>query len=581
MALPNGKAPDPPRVMPYNLEAEQALLGALLINNDVWRRVSPMCDADFFFEPIHQRIYDVIGKILDGGRIASPITIKMFLPTGDLGNGMTSAMYLAQLAGAASSIVNATGYAQVVRDLALRRGVIGLADKAKEAAYDAEPDAPIGEQLDQFEADVAKLRPLAKTATDYKPGSVGSGAFMDAVAEGYQKAAMSLGLSTGLQRLDDAIGGMAGGDLIILAGRPGMGKTALAMGIAWKSAELGYRVGVNSLEMSSQQLAGRVIAERSLVPAWRVRKRAIDELDYQALEDARRWFDSLPLSIDETPGINIAQVTARARSLKKRMGLDLLVLDYLQLMSGTSRRNERYENRTQELAEITGGLKRLAKELGIPIIALSQLSRDVEKRDDKRPTLQDLRDSGSIEQDADVVGFIYRAEYYLQQKEPDQGTEAHYQWQSELARVAGVAEIGIAKQRHGPTSRVILGFDAKLTRFLNEAPVHDAVAQSVSTTRAPAKLPAEAQVLSGIIDSALHHSGVPIPADVRVEALGNVLIPWLPVFERWESESRTPGEEGKGLGRAKFDNALRALKKSGRASWVKDSAGNHYLYIIK
>jgi replicative DNA helicase len=304
---------------------------------------------------------------------------------------------------------------------------------------------------------------------------------IDMAAAAYKREGKLSGISTGLRDLDRMLGGLQPSDLVILAARPAMGKTSLATNIAFNIAEAyqgekqpdgtmktvnGGIVGFFSLEMSAEQLATRIIAEQAGVPSYKIRRGDIREDDFYKITEAARKMQTIPFYVDQTGGISIAQLTARARRLKRQRGLDFLVIDYLQLLSGSAKKGE---NRVQELTEITTGMKALAKELNVPILALSQLSRQVESRDDKRPQLSDLRESGSIEQDADVVMFIYRDEYYLKNKEPKPGTEEYFKWQTEMDQVHGKAEVIIGKQRHGPTGTVQLAFQADVTRFADLA----------------------------------------------------------------------------------------------------------------
>ena len=465
------------RQAPHNVEAEQALLGAVLVNNEAFYRVSDFLEPRHFHLAIHQQIFEVIASIVRAGKVATPVTLKTFLPADmDLG-GMTMAQYLARLAAEATSVINAEDYGRTIYDLSTRRSLISIGEEMVNVAYDAPVDMPPRQQIEDTEKKLYEIAELGRYDGGFQRFSDALFAAVDVAAKAFQRDGNLSGASTGLADLDKMMGGLQRSDLIILAGRPGMGKTALATNIAFNVAKAwraengpdgmpqtvdGGIVGFFSLEMSAEQLAGRIIAEQSGIPSYKIRRGDITESDFSRLSDAARMIQQVPLYIDETGGISIAQLTARARRLKRQRGLDLLVVDYVQLLSGSTKRGD---NRVQEITEITTGLKALAKELNVPIIALSQLSRQVESRDDKRPQLSDLRESGSIEQDADVVLFVFREEYYVKNKQPKEGTEEHIKWQADMDSVHGRAEVIIGKQRHGPTGTVTLQFEAEVTRF--------------------------------------------------------------------------------------------------------------------
>lgn len=478
MRLPVPEAPI--RTAPHNIEAEQALLGALLVNNDAYYRVSDFLEAEHFSEDIHRRIYEISQQLIRAGKLATPITLKTFLGDHDLG-GMTVSQYIARLAVEATTVINAEAYGRTIYDLAMRRRLITIGEDMVNVAYDAPVEASPRAQIEDAERRLYELAEAGRYEGGFQSFAEALRQAVDMAAEAYKRDRKLSGIATGLSDLDRMMGGLQSSDLIILAGRPGMGKTALATNIAYNIARAysserqqdgsikrldGGIVGFFSLEMSSEQLATRVIAEQSGVASYKIRRGEIREDEFGRVADAAREMERIPLYIDQTGGISIAQLTARARRLKRQKGLDVLVVDYLQLLSGAAKKGE---NRVQELTEITTGLKALAKELAVPIIALSQLSRQVEQRDDKRPQLSDLRESGSIEQDADVVIFVYREEYYLKNKEPKMGTEDYFKWQTEMEQVHGRAEVIIGKQRHGPTGTVALHFEAEITRFSNLA----------------------------------------------------------------------------------------------------------------
>ena len=389
--------------------------------------------------------------------------------------------YLARLAAEATTIINAVDYGRTIHDLAVRRELIRIGEDVVNVAYDAPVDSTPREQIEEAERRLYQIAEGGRYDGGFQRFSDALKIAVDMAAKAYERDGHLSGVATGLTDLDHKLGGLQASDLIILAGRPGMGKTALATNIGFNIAKT-YRgetradgtletvnggiVGFFSLEMSAEQLATRIIAEQSGVASYKIRRGDITETDFQNVAEAVREMQSIPFFIDQTGGISIAQLTARARRLKRQRGLDLLIIDYIQLLSGSRTRSD---NRVQELTEITTGLKALAKELNVPILALSQLSRQVEQRDDKRPQLSDLRESGSIEQDADVVMFVFREEYYLENRKPREGTEEFPEWQRKMDEMHGKAEVIIGKQRHGPTGTVELQFEASLTRFGNLA----------------------------------------------------------------------------------------------------------------
>jgi len=469
------------RLAPHNIEAEQALLGAILVNNDAFDRVSDFLRPEHFSEDVHRRIFDVAGQLIRAGKLASPITLKTFLGDHDLG-GLTVPQYLARLAAEATTVINAENYGRTIHDLAVRRDLILIGEDIVNAAYDSPVDATPRGQIEEAERKLYAVAETGRYEGGFQRFSDALTIAVDMAAKAFQRDGQLSGIATGLTDLDRYMGGLQASDLIIVAGRPGMGKTALATNIAFniaKAYEFSVRpdgthettnggiVGFFSLEMSSEQLATRVIAEQSGVASYKIRRGDISEGEFHRIADAARLMQSIPFYIDQTGGLSIAQLTARARRLKRQRGLDVLVIDYLQLLGGS--KSSKSDGRVQEVTEITTGLKALAKEMNVPVIALSQLSRQVESRDDKRPQLSDLRESGSIEQDADVVMFVFREEYYLNNKQPREGTEEFVAWQAAQERAHGRAEVIIGKQRHGPTGTVELAFEAEMTRFSNLA----------------------------------------------------------------------------------------------------------------
>ncbi|MFU8880926.1 MAG: replicative DNA helicase [Rhodobacterales bacterium] len=465
--------------MPHSIEAEQQLLGAILTNNDVYDRVASIIGAQHFYDPVHARIYEVAAARIAKNNLASPVTLKAFFE-GDPGlEELGGPSYLARLAGAAISAYAVRDYAQMIYDLAIRRELMGLgrdiAAKAAKVDIASEPR----EQIVEAEQALYKLSEQGKTDSGFQ-------SFLRAVTDAvnvanaaYQREGGLAGVSTGLVDLDKKLGGLHKSDLLILAGRPSMGKTSLATNIAFNVAKAYKRgilpdghegtveggvVGFYSLEMSAEQLAARILSEAAEVPSEQIRRGDMTEVEFRRFVEAAKSLEACPLFIDDTPALPISQLAARARRLKRTHGLDVLIVDYLQLVRGAGKS----ENRVNEISEITMGLKAIAKELNIPVIALSQLSRQVENREDKRPQLSDLRESGSIEQDADVVMFVFREEYYKEREKPgDHELDKMATWQAEMERLHGKAEVVIGKQRHGPIGTVELSFEGRFTRFGN------------------------------------------------------------------------------------------------------------------
>jgi replicative DNA helicase len=472
------------RVPPHNIEAEQALLGAILVNNDAFDRVSDFLKPQDFAEELHRRIFDVASQLIRAGKLATPITLKTFLGEHDLG-GVTIAQYLARLAAEATTVINAADYGRTVHDLAVRRELIVIGEEIVNTAYDAPINAAPRDHIEEAERKLYAVAEQGRYDGGFQRFSDTLAIAVDMAAKAWERDGRLSGLATSFYELDNKLGGLQASDLIIIAGRPGMGKTAFATNIGFNVAK-GYRfeaqpdgshrttnggiVGFFSLEMSAEQLATRIIAEQAAVPSHKIRRGDITETEFHRVAQAAREMQAVPFYIDQTGGISIAQLAARARRLKRQRGLDLLIVDYLQLLSGSKTRSD---SRVQELTEITTSLKALAKELNVPILALSQLSRQVESRDDKRPQLSDLRESGSIEQDADVVMFVYREEYYLKNRQPREGTEEFLTWQGQMEEAFGKAEVIIGKQRHGPTGTIELAFEAEMTRFANLAHEED------------------------------------------------------------------------------------------------------------
>lgn len=457
------------RPIPMNEDAEQALLGALLHNNEALERVSEFLKADHFSNPVNGHIYDAICKLCDQGHVADPITLKDFFEKDDLVKDHGGVDYLIHLADSMISIINTEHYGRLITDLYTRRQLIDVGENIVNDAHDTTVEASAESQIEGAEK---KLFDLAMSGGNKsKFDSLGDAlkVSLTAAEAAYKRDSHVVGITTGLRDLDAWLGGLHPSDLIILAGRPSMGKTGLGTNIAFNAANAstkeeagGGSVAFFSLEMSSDQLATRILSQETQISSDKIRRGELSQSDFPKLIESSRRISELPLYIDDTPALTVSALRTRARRLKRQKGLDLIVIDYLQLMQGKGT-----DGRVQEISEISRGLKALAKELNIPVIALSQLSRAVEQRDDKRPMLSDLRESGSIEQDADVVAFIYREEYYLSRQEPEGGTEKFAAWQERMEKVQNQADVIIAKQRHGPIGTIKTYFEGRFTKFGN------------------------------------------------------------------------------------------------------------------
>ena len=470
-----------PQHAPANIEAEQALLGALLFDNAAYERLSDLLHARHFYEPFHQRLFAALEEHIRKGQLAEPIVLMERFRQDPAFEELGGLRYLADLVDRAPPAAHAADYGRLVYDLALRRELIRIGgDIAATAQGDAEHSAR--EQIETAEQSLYTLAESGQSSSGFVTFADALHGAVEMAAEAYSRDGGLSGISTGLADLDRMLGGLHPSDLVILAGRPSMGKSALAANIAFNVARTyaydilpdgsrktssGGVVAFYSLEMSAEQLAMRILAEASGVPSDRLRKGEIDASEFGRVRDAALEIQEAPLHFDDTGGLSLAKLAARARRLKRQSGLDLIVVDYLQLI--TAGEGSRTDNRVQEVSMITQGLKALAKELAVPVVALSQLSRQVENREDKRPQLSDLRESGSIEQDADMVMFVYRESYYLGRAEPREGTPEHLTWQEDMDRTRHVAEVIIGKQRHGPIGTVKLHFNEDLTKFSNLA----------------------------------------------------------------------------------------------------------------
>ncbi|MEO6198503.1 MAG: replicative DNA helicase [Sphingomicrobium sp.] len=482
LRINEGAEPPATHSLPQNVEAEAALLGALMIDNRLVEDVQLKLRPEHFFEPVHARIYEAILRVTDNNRIANPVTLKPLFEADEAMKEVGGPAYLGQLTGSGAAVIGARDFAQQIYDLALLRALIEVGRGLVEGALDTSDEVAPLAQIEKAETELYKV--AEEGGADGRAKN-----FSDATKEALEMAERALnsgghlsGITTGLDSLNGKIGGLHNSDLTIIAGRPGMGKSALGTNIAFAAAQrlirdledgidkeksAGAGVAIFSLEMSADQLATRILAEESGISSENLRMGKISQQEFRHLARAAGELQNLPLYIDDTPGLTIAALRTRARRLKRQKGIGMIVVDYLQLLQGTGRSG--HENRVQEISEISRGLKQLAKELNVPVIGLSQLSRAVEQREDKRPQLSDLRESGSIEQDADIVLFIYREDYYLAAKQPADDHPDFPAWQEEMARAYGRAEVIVAKQRHGSTGKVRLKFDSRITKFSDSA----------------------------------------------------------------------------------------------------------------
>ncbi|HXH51881.1 MAG TPA: replicative DNA helicase [Sphingomicrobium sp.] len=473
--------------LPQNVEAEAALLGALMIDNRLVEDIQLRLRAEHFFEPLHGRIYEAILKLTDKNMVANPVTLRPLFEGDEAMKEIGGPAYLAQLTGSGAAVIGARDFAVQIYDLALLRALVSVGREMVEGALDTSEEIAPLEQIERAETELYKVAEEGGAEGKAKSFAEATKLAIDMAERALNSGGHLSGVTTGLEGLNAKIGGLHKSDLIIVAGRPGMGKSSLATNMAFAAAQrfmrdkedgiepaksAGAPVALFSLEMSADQLATRVLAEQSGISSENLRMGKISQQEFRSLARAAGELQSLPLYIDDTPGLTIAALRTRARRLKRQKGIGMVIVDYLQLLQGTGKGGSN-DNRVQEISEISRGLKQLAKELDLPVIGLSQLSRAVEQREDKRPQLSDLRESGSIEQDADIVLFIYREDYYVASREPKapkddddiKVVEAYQQWQQEMGRVYGLAEVIVAKQRHGATGKVRLKFDSRITRF--------------------------------------------------------------------------------------------------------------------
>ena len=454
--------------LPSNIEAEQALIGSILVNNDIIDEISNLLKAEKFFDPVHKKIFKVIESLNNKGMIANPITLKNYFENLNELDEVGGAEYLVKLTRFASSSKQATDYAKIVHENFVKRELLEISNVISENSLDNDLDKSSENIIEDAEKSLFDLAERGNFSQSFLQFNQAIDQTISMAKSAIKSDQGIVGVPSGLTALDEKLGGLHKSDLVIIAGRPSMGKTALATNIAYHAAKNIFEknekssVAFFSLEMSSEQLSTRILSEQSRIQSNDIRRgRASEEQLNRFIETSRNIYD-LPLYIDETPAITISTMSNRARRIKRLFGLSLIVVDYIQLMKTNAKK---YEGRVQELSEITQGLKALAKELSVPVLALSQLSRAVEQRDDKIPQLSDLRESGSIEQDADVVMFVYREQYYLEKKEPKQGSIEHAEWQSKMNDIYGLADIIIGKQRHGPTGNVQVEFEGQYTKF--------------------------------------------------------------------------------------------------------------------
>ena len=452
--------------LPNNIEAEQAVIGSILVTNEIFDEISIIVSSINFYDPMHQKIFSAIENLIYKGMLANPITLKNYFE--DEKDDLNVPEYLVKITKFSTSTRQATEYSKIIYDMFVRRELIKISEQTIDTAKINDLNINgqnIIEKSERLLFDLAEKGSFSSSLIKFDEAMKQT---IEMASAAYKNEEGIVGVPTGLRDLDDRLGGLHQSDLIIIAGRPSMGKTALATNIAFNAAQKMQDKGRKSsiaffsLEMSSEQLSTRILAEQSRIKSNDIRRGKISDEQFDKFIETSKNISELPLYIDETPAISIAAMSNRARRIKRLFGLDMLVVDYIQLMRGTFNNKD---GRVQEISEITQGLKAIAKELSVPVVALSQLSRAVEQRDQKKPQLSDLRESGSIEQDADVVMFVYREAYYLERLEPRPATVEHAEWQAKMNEVSNLAEIIIGKQRHGPTGNVMLEFEAMFTKF--------------------------------------------------------------------------------------------------------------------
>jgi len=452
--------------LPNNIEAEQSVIGSILVTNEIFDEISNIVSSPNFYDPMHQKIFSAIENLIYKGLLANPITLKNYFK--DEKDDINIPEYLVKITKFSTSIRQATEYSKIIYDMFVRRELIKISEQTIDNAKLNDLNTSGQNIIENSEKLLFNLAEKGNFNSSLIKFDDAMKQTIEMASAAYKNEEGIVGVPTGLRDLDDRLGGLHQSDLIIIAGRPSMGKTALATNIAFNAAQKlqdsgkPSSIAFFSLEMSSEQLSTRILAEQSRIKSNDIRRGRITDDQFEKFIETSKNIAELPLYIDETPAMNIAAMSNRARRIKRLKGLDLIVVDYIQLMKGSFNNKD---GRVQEISEITQGLKAIAKELSIPVVALSQLSRAVEQRDDKKPQLSDLRESGSIEQDADVVMFVYREAYYLERKEPRPATVEHAEWQAKMNEVSNLAEIIIGKQRHGPTGNVMLEFEAMFTKF--------------------------------------------------------------------------------------------------------------------
>ena len=452
--------------LPNNIEAEQSVIGSILVTNEIFDEISTIISSTNFYDPMHQKIYNAMESLIYKGMLANPITLKNYFE--DEKDDLDVPEYLVKITKFSTSVRQAIEYSKIIYDMFVRRELIKISEQTIDSAKINDLDTSgqnIIENSERLLFDLAEKGSFNSSLVKFDDAMKQT---IEMASAAYKNEGGIVGVPTGLRDLDDKLGGLHQSDLVIIAGRPSMGKTSLATNIAFNAAkhiqDNGKKSSIAffSLEMSSEQLSTRILSEQARIGSNDIRRGRISDEQFDQFLETSKNIAELPLFIDETPAISIAAMSNRARRIKRLHGLDMIVVDYIQLMRGTTYNKD---GRVQEISQITQGLKAIAKELGIPVLALSQLSRQVEQRDDHKPQLADLRESGSIEQDADVVMFVYREGYYLQRKEPREATVEHAEWQAKMNEVAHLAEIIIGKQRHGPIGKVTLEFEERFTKF--------------------------------------------------------------------------------------------------------------------
>ena len=453
--------------LPNNIEAEQAVIGSILVSNEIFDEINTIISSINFYDPMHQKIFEAIESLIYKGMLANPITLKSYFE--DEKDDLNVPDYLVKVTKFSTSIRQAVEYSKIIYDMFVRRELIKISENTIDTAKLNDLSTTGQDIIEDSEKLLYELAEKGSSHSSLISFDKALRQTIDMASAAYKNEEGIVGVPTGLRDLDDRLGGLHKSDLIIIAGRPGMGKTALATNIAFNAAQKLQNsekekasVAFFSLEMSSEQLSTRILAEQSKIKSNDIRRGRISDEQFDRFLETSKNISELPLYIDETPALTIAAMSNRARRIKRLHGLDLIIVDYIQLMRGSLNYKD---GRVQEVSEITQGLKAIAKELSIPVVALSQLSRQVEQRDNKKPQLSDLRESGSIEQDADVVMFVYRESYYLENKEPKPATVEHAEWQAKMNEVSNLAELIIGKQRHGPTGNVFLEFEAMFTKF--------------------------------------------------------------------------------------------------------------------